>query len=75
MGGLDPSRRDSLEKADDRCRAAAQATQDLAVPPVHRCGAGDPLAREMVHQAEEERQIGRVNPPLVQREDEAPAAR
>ena len=46
---------------------------EAAVAAVHRCGAGDPFGCEMTHQAEEERQIGRVDPPLVQREDEAPA--
>ena len=73
VSGPHPARRGSLQEAHHRRRAAAQVAQRLAVASVHRGGAGHALGREVVHQAEEERQIRRIDPPLVEGEDEPPA--
>ena len=70
-GGIDAPRRMPVEKAHDRRGLAAERLQasSLAVVDGHR--AGDGARREMVHEAEKERQVGRVDAFLVDREDVA----
>ena len=58
------------QERDDRRRPAGKPAQRLAVAVVHRQRAGDAAPGEMLHQAEEEGQVGRVDALLVERQDE-----
>ena len=70
VDGLRPSQPDAVEKGDDRRGAAAQAAERLAVLRPDRLRAGDAARGEMLHQADEERQVALLHPLFVEREDE-----
>ena len=52
-----------------RRRPAGNAAESLAVAAVHRQRAADAARRQVLHQAEEERQIGFRDALLVERQD------
>ena len=60
----------AFEEGDERRRPAGEHAEQLAVVALDRQRAGDALAGEMVHQAEEEGQIVGVDALLVEGEDE-----
>ena len=62
-------------KVIDGGRPAGELADHLAVAPVHRQRTGDALLRQMLHQAEEERQVGAVDALLVERQDVGAARR
>ena len=70
MAGLRTANPQAVEKGDDRGGAAGQAPQRFAVARAHRLRAGDAARRQMLHQADEERQIGLVHPLFIERQDE-----
>ncbi len=70
MTRLRPANPQAVEKGDDRGGAAGQAPQRLAVARAHRLRAGDAARGEVLHQADEERQILLVDALLVERQDE-----
>ena len=67
---LDAARPHAGEKADHRRRTAAQLPQRDAVAAVDRQRAGDAVLRQMLHQRDEERQVPRRHPLLVEGQDE-----
>ena len=70
MDRLRPTQPDAVEKGDDRRGAAGEAAERLAVLRPDRLRAGDAALGEMLHQADEERQVALVHPLFVEREDE-----
>ena len=70
MDRLRPAQPDAVEKGDDRRGAAAQAAERLAVLRPDRLRAGDAARREMLHQADEERQVALLHPLFVEGENE-----
>ena len=60
----------ALEEGDERGGLARQLAQHAAVGIAHRRRAVDARLRQMLHQAEEERQIGRRHPLLVEGQEE-----
>ncbi len=60
----------AFEEGDQRGRPAGERAEQLAVVALDRQRAGDALAGEMVHQAEEERQVVRVDALFVEGQDE-----
>ena len=59
-----------MQERDDRRRPSGKPAQRFAVAVVHRQWAVDAAFGEMLHQAEEEGEVGRVDPLLVEGEDE-----
>ena len=59
----------AVEKAGDRRRLAGERPQRIAVAAVDRLRAGDAARGEMIHQAEEEGEIPRIDALLVERDD------
>ena len=70
MDGLRPAQPEAVEKGDDRRGAAAQAAERLAVLRPDRLRADDAARGEMLHQADEERQVALLHPLLVEGKDE-----
>src|SRR3546814_7982322 len=68
--GSDAPRPHARQEWHDRRRPAAQPAQRLAVAAVDRGRAGDALRREMLHQAQEIRQVLRRDALFVERQDE-----
>ena len=68
MMRLRAAHRQSVEKRHDRRRAPGEPPDRLAAARVHRLRAVDAAPRQMLHQAEEKRQIALVDPLLVQRQ-------
>ncbi|VVC55470.1 hypothetical protein RHAL1_02388 [Beijerinckiaceae bacterium RH AL1] len=62
--------RQALEEGDHRRRAAGEAAERAAVARLHRLRAVEAFAGEMLHQADEERQVRLGDALLVEREDE-----
>ena len=65
-----PANPKSVEKGDDRRRAAGEFAERFAGSVADRLRAGDAAPGQMLHQPDEERQIGRPDPFFVEREDE-----
>src|SRR5262249_50096904 len=74
MGGRWPPDPQAFEKGDDRGRPARDRAEHVTLAVLDRLWAGDAAAREMLHQAEEERQVLGGHPLFVQRENEAAVA-
>ena len=71
-----PAQPHAVEKGDDRGGAAGQPPERRAVARSRTgCGQLTPRARQMLHQAEEERQVVLVHALFVERQDEWPASR
>ena len=70
MTGLRPANPQAVEKGDDRGGAAGEAPERLAVARAHRLRAGDAARGQMLHQADEERQVVLVHPLFIERQDE-----
>ena len=75
MAGGRAADRQAVEEVDDRRGPPGEAAERLPAPVAHRLRAGQPAPGQVLHQAEEERQVGLPHPLLVQREDEGAAAR
>ena len=71
--GVDPPRPAAVEAADDGGGLVREPAQRPAVASMHRQRTRQPCAGQMLHQAEEERQVGGVDPLLVDGQDEAAA--
>ena len=71
----DAARPQAVQEGRDGGGLAGQRAQRVAVAAVDRRGAGDAVRRQMLHQAEEERQILRVDALLVERQDVLAARR
>jgi len=69
----DAARPQAIEEGDDRCRPPAKRAQRHAVARLHRRRTRDALPGEMLHQRDEERQVLRLHPFLVERQDEGAA--
>ena len=67
---LRAAHRQSVEKRHDRRRAPGEAPDRLAVARMHRLRAIDAALGQMLHQAEEKRQIALVDPLLVEGQQE-----
>ena len=70
MARLRPAQPDAVEKGDDRRGAAGETAERLAVLRPDRLRADDAALGEMLHQADEERQVALLHPLLVEGEDE-----
>src|SRR3546814_10800387 len=68
--GSDAPRPHARQEWHDRRRPAAQPAQRLAVAAVDRGRAGNALRRQMLHQAQEIRQVLRRDALFVERQDE-----
>ena len=71
----DAARPQAVQERRDGGGLAGQRAQRVAVAAMDRLGAGDAARREMVHQAEEERQVLRVDALFVERQEVLPRAR
>ena len=60
----------ALQEGDERSRPAHQRTQHASLGIVYGRGAGEAGSRQMLHQAEEEREVARGHPLLVERQEE-----
>ena len=67
--GLGAAQRHAVKKGENRRRPPVQHAGDLAIARVHRRGTLNAGTRQMLHQSEIERQVGGVNPHLVECED------
>src|SRR6516162_3193376 len=67
-----PPRPYARQERGDRGVSTAELAQRLAVSPAHRLWADDPAPRQVLHQAEEPGQVGRIHALLIKREDEVP---
>src|SRR5690242_3487404 len=74
MSGGWPPDPHSFEEGDDRGRPARHGPKHVAVAVLDWLRASDAAAREVLHQAEEERQVLGGDPPLIERQDEAASA-
>ena len=70
MAGRRPAQPHAVQEGDDGGRLAGDPAQHHAVPVLDRLRAGDAAAGQMLHEAEEERQVGGRHPLLVEGEDE-----
>src|SRR6202158_3903775 len=70
MRGIWLARPDPFEKIDDRRRSPRKRAERSAAARLDRLRTDDAVAREMSHQAEEERQVGKRHALLIQREKE-----
>ena len=71
----DAARPQAVQEGRDGGRLAGQRAQRLAVAAVDRPRAGDAARRQMIHQAEEERQVPGVDALFVERQDVLAARR
>ncbi len=69
MRGGRPAHREAVEEGDDGGRPPGETAEHLAAAVLDRLRADQPARGEMLHQPEEERQIVRVHPLLVEGED------
>ena len=60
----------AVEEGDDGGRTAGDPAPDLLLPVLYRLRTGDAARVQVLHQAEEERQVGRRHALLVEGEDE-----
>ena len=65
----------AVEKSDDRGGAAGELAEHLASSVSHRLRTIDAAARQVLHQAQEERQIALGDAPFVERQNEMAAFR
>ncbi len=70
MGGARPSDPHSVEKRDQRGRAARDLAQHLARLVLYGLRTGDAARVQMLHQSEKKRQVLRRYPSFIKREDE-----
>ena len=75
MTGIRPAHPQAVEEGDDRRGPAGDAAEHAALPVLHRLRTIDTARGEMLHQCDEERQIGFRDTLLVEREDEISRAR
>jgi hypothetical protein len=61
----------ALEKGDDGGRPPGELAEGGAVLHPHRLRAGEAARREMLHEADEEGQVGGIHALFVERQDEA----
>src|SRR5260221_505038 len=66
---------DAVEEADENRRAAAKLMQGLAIARLDRGRAAEAFDRQMLHEAEEERQILARDALLIERQDKIAACR
>ena len=69
MTDVGPPNPNPVEEGDDRRRAACEFAERFAGAIAHRLRTGDAAFGQMLHQPDEERQIGGPDPLFVERED------